>query len=115
MPVPQREIFVRWERYPESPNFASEKIKTLTSHKLTSENVNVTLFLKPLSPLNASCAHSSSTDLPCPVSETLTIYRAGAGAGIYAAKQNELMLALCYLGPGFSIYHSAACECWRDA
>ena len=77
--MPQREIFFLWKRYPELPSFPSEKIKTLTSHKLTSENVNVTLFPKPLSPLNASCLHSSSPDLLLPASQALL--PAGLGQG----------------------------------
>lgn len=110
MPVPQREIFVLWKRYPESPNFSSgkKKIKPLTSQKLTSENVNATLFPKPLSPLNASCPHSGSTDLLVPAPEIFTTYWAGAGVGVHVAPQNGLALSLCCLEPGVSIYQSAA-------
>lgn len=79
--MPQTEIFFLWKRYPELPSFPSEKIKTLTSHKLTSENVNVTLFPKPLSPLNASCLHSSSPDLLLPASQALLPAGLGQGWG----------------------------------
>lgn len=79
--MPQTKIFFLWKRYPELPSFPSEKIKTLTSHKLTSENVNVTLFPKPLSPLNASCLHSSSPDLLLPASQALLPAGLGQGWG----------------------------------
>lgn len=105
--MPQREIFSLWKRYPESPSFSSEKIKTLTSHKLTSENMNVTLFPKPLSPLNASCQHGSP---PASSFQHLRIFclLAWAGAGvIHLAKHKELLISLWYLEPGFLFCHSA--------
>ena len=109
MLVPQREIFVLWKGTQNPPISHQKKIKPLTSHKLTSENVNATLLPKPLSPLNASCPHRSSTDLLLPAPETYTTPQAaGAGVGVHLAEQNGLVFSLCYLGPGFSIYHSAA-------
>lgn len=86
-PLPQRNIFALKNRYPEFLNFSSEKIKTLTSHKLTAENVNVTLFPKPLSPLNASWLHRSSPDLPLPAPSSLLPAGTENGAGRLVKQQ----------------------------
>lgn len=105
--MPQREIFSLWKRYPESLRFSSEKIKTLTSHKLTSENMNVTLFPKPLSPLSASCQHSRP---PASSFQHLSIFclLAWGGAGVvHPARHRELLISLWHLEPGFLFCHLA--------
>lgn len=103
-----KEKYLHFEKGTQHPLISeTEKIVTLTSCKLTSENVSLTLFPKPLSPLNASYAHSSSTDHLSPAPEPLTC-QAGAGAGVHLAQENELLLTFGCLGPGVSIYHSVA-------
>lgn len=98
MAVPQRELLLFWKRYPGFFNFSSEKIKTLTSHKLTSENVNVTLFPKPLSPLNANCPHSSSPDLLLPAPQPLCLLGGDVEWGWPSGQAERVLVLLWYLG-----------------